>query len=229
MLSWVVAALTPIALVGLSVRAILLPAFPMIEYQMPYFPEDPYGFSREERLHWAGRTWEYLVDDPDVPSLGELRFEDGRPIYNSRELQHMDDVKRVVEGTLRSWRSALFILIGLGAWAWLGKWGWQFGLGLARGGRLMVALAGLIGLIVGVGMTVSPDVFWDFFTIFHGLFFEGDSWLFLNSDTLIRLFPIRFWQDAFLLGALIALGGGIALAFRSPRHRAASGSDPATR
>jgi hypothetical protein len=35
--------------------------------------------------------------------------------------------------------------------------------------------------------------------------------LFLFSDTLIRLFPLRFWQDAFLLAALIALGGGIAL------------------
>jgi hypothetical protein len=28
---------------------------------------------------------------------------------------------------------------------------------------------------------------------------------------LIRLFPIRFWQDAFLLAAITALGGGIAL------------------
>jgi hypothetical protein len=35
--------------------------------------------------------------------------------------------------------------------------------------------------------------------------------MFLFSDTLIRLFPIRFWQDAFLLAAVIALGGGIAL------------------
>jgi uncharacterized membrane protein len=81
----------------------------------------------------------------------------------------------------------------------------------------MIALAGLIGLIVAVGMTASPDLFWDFFTLFHALFFEGDSWLFLNSDTLIRLFPIRFWQDAFLLGALIALGGGFALAM-APRQ-----------
>jgi uncharacterized membrane protein len=55
-------------------------------------------------------------------------------------------------------------------------------------------------------------VFDVFFTWFHGLFFEGDSWLFLFSDTLIRLFPIRFWEDAFLLAAVIALGGGLALA-----------------
>ena len=76
----------------------------------------------------------------------------------------------------------------------------------------MVGLALTVGLIVVIGMVINPDVFWSFFAGFHSLFFEGDSWLFLYSDTLIRLFPIRFWQDAFLLAAAIALGGGVALA-----------------
>jgi uncharacterized membrane protein len=75
----------------------------------------------------------------------------------------------------------------------------------------MVWLAGAVGLIVVVGMSIDPNVFMGFFVGFHSLFFEGDSWLFLYSDTLIRLFPIRFWQDAFLLAAVIALGGGVAL------------------
>ncbi|HEU4745662.1 MAG TPA: DUF1461 domain-containing protein, partial [Anaerolineales bacterium] len=85
-------------------------------------------------------------------------------------------------------------------------------LGLMRGGWLMVGLAVTVGLIVVIGMVINPDVFWSFFAGFHSLFFEGDSWLFLYSDTLIRLFPIRFWQDAFLLAAVLALGGGVALA-----------------
>jgi integral membrane protein (TIGR01906 family) len=37
------------------------------------------------------------------------------------------------------------------------------------------------------------------FTAFHHLFFEGDTWLFYYSDSLIRLFPMRFWRDAFIL------------------------------
>jgi integral membrane protein (TIGR01906 family) len=76
----------------------------------------------------------------------------------------------------------------------------------------MAGFAVALGLIVGVGITVSPDLFWGFFTLFHSLFFEGDSWLFAYSDTLIRLFPLRFWQDAFLWAAVIALGGGLGLA-----------------
>ena len=75
----------------------------------------------------------------------------------------------------------------------------------------MVGLAGAIGLIVVVGILIDPNIFWNFFAGFHALFFEGDSWLFLYSDTLIRLFPLRFWQDAFLSVAVIALGGGFAL------------------
>jgi integral membrane protein (TIGR01906 family) len=85
--------------------------------------------------------------------------------------------------------------------------------GLARGGWLMVALALALGAIALVGMAINPNVFWQFFTLFHELFFTGDSWLFQYSDTLIRLFPIRFWEDAFLLAAGIALGGGLGLAF----------------
>jgi integral membrane protein (TIGR01906 family) len=55
--------------------------------------------------------------------------------------------------------------------------------------------------------------FWQFFSWFHSLFFKGDSWLFAYSDTLIRLFPIRFWQDAVIGIVGLALLLGLALAF----------------
>ena len=49
------------------------------------------------------------------------------------------------------------------------------------------------------------------FTLFHRVFFEGNTWIFLFSDTLIRLFPIRFWQDAFIFAGVLTFGGGWAL------------------
>ena len=75
----------------------------------------------------------------------------------------------------------------------------------------MVGLAGVVAAVVIVGMFLLPNLFWAFFEGFHSLFFEGDSWLFQYSDTLIRLFPLRFWQDTFLFAALIAVGGGLGL------------------
>jgi len=210
-LSWLVAILVPIALIGLGLRVLLTPLFLQIEYNMPYFPPDEYGFTKEDRLKWAPYALDYLVNNEDISYLGDLEFDDGTPLYNERELSHMDDVKLVTQGALRVWYAALALLLLLGVWAWFGG-GWQeYRLGLRRGGWLMIGLAVTIGLIVVVGIAVNPNVFWNFFAGFHALFFEGDSWIFLFSDTLIRLFPIRFWQDAFLWAAAIALAGGLGL------------------
>ncbi|MEW6028639.1 MAG: TIGR01906 family membrane protein [Chloroflexota bacterium] len=203
--------LTPIFLIGLALRLLLTPVFPQIEYRMPGFPPDEYGFTLQDRLHWSKFAVEYLVNDADISYLGALQFEDSSPLFNERELSHMDDVKSVTRGALAAFYAAVLVLAALGLWAWRGDWLPAFRQGLRRGGWLMVALAALIGVIVAAGMFLSPDLFWAFFSGFHTLFFEGDSWLFLYSDTLIRLFPLRFWQDAFLWAAVIALGGGLAL------------------
>ena len=212
-LSYIVTLLTPIALLGLGLRLLLSPFFLQIEYNMPYFPADDYGFTKQDRLHWAPYAVDYLVNRADISYLGDLKFEDGNPLYNERELTHMQDVKRVTQNALQLWDISLVTLLLLGLWAWRGDWMPAYTRGFWRGGWLMVGLSLSIGAIVVVGIAVNPDVFWEFFTLFHKLFFTGDSWLFYYSDTLIRLFPIRFWQDAFLLAAVIALGGGLGLAF----------------
>ena len=211
LLTWLVAILVPLALIGLGLRILLTPLFLKIEYNMPYFPPDEYGFTKADRLKWAPYALDYLVNSADISYLGDLKFDDGTPLYNERELSHMDDVKRVTKGALNVWYISLALLTLLGIWSWRGDWMQACRLGLMRGGWLMVGLAVVVGLIVVVGIVVNPNIFWNFFAGFHSLFFEGDSWLFLYSDTLIRLFPLRFWQDAFLLAAVIALGGGVAL------------------
>jgi integral membrane protein (TIGR01906 family) len=211
-LSSLVALLVPIALIGLGLRILLSPLFLRIEYNMPYFPPDEYGFTKEDRLRWAPYALDYLTNNEKISYLANLKFDDGTPLYNERELSHMDDVKLVTQGALRVWYITLAALLILGVWAWFGGWWTAYLLGLRWGGWLMIGLAVIVGLIVLVGIVINPNVFWNFFAGFHSLFFEGDSWLFLFSDTLIRLFPIRFWQDAFLWAAVIALGGGIVLA-----------------
>ena len=210
-LPWLVTILVPLALIGLGLRVLLTPLFLQVEYNMSYFPPDEYGFTKADRLKWAPYAVNYLVNDAGISYLSDLKFDDGSPLYNERELSHMDDVKRVTQGALRVWYASLTVLALLGVWAWFGGWWQGYLLGLRRGGWLMVGLALTIALIVLVGIVVNPNVFWDFFAGFHSLFFEGDSWLFLFSDTLIRLFPIRFWQDAFLWAAAIALGAGVGL------------------
>ncbi len=210
-LPWLVAILVPLALIGFGLRILLTPVFLKIEYNMPYFPPDTYGFTKADRLKWAPYALNYLVNSADISYLGNLKFDDGTPLYNERELSHMSDVKRVTQGALKVWYIVLALLIGLGIWTGARNEGQAFHQGLMRDGWLMVGLAVIVGLIVVIGIVINPDVFWNFFAGFHHLFFTGDSWLFLYSDTLIRLFPLRFWEDAFLFAAIIALGGGVAL------------------
>ncbi len=126
--------LTPLALIGLALRILLTPLFSTIEYNMPYFPADEYGFTQEDRLQWAKPSVEYLVNSADISYLGDLKFPGGAPLYNERELSHMADVKNVVQGSLNVWYISLAVLALLAILAWRGDWVAEFINGLRRGG-----------------------------------------------------------------------------------------------
>jgi len=205
--SWFVTLLTPLFLIGLALRILLTPIFYNIEYRMPYFPPDSYGFTTEDRLRWTPYAVNYLINDADISYLGDLTFEDGSPLYNERELNHMHDVKTVVKGALAIWNVCLFMLIASWIWSWRQNRLQTFRQGLRRGGWLTIGLVIVIGLFAAVA-------FWQFFTWFHSLFFEGDSWVFLYSDTLIRLLPLRFWQDVFIAAGVIVVAGALVLALK---------------
>ncbi len=204
--------LVPVVIVLTATRLLLTPLFVNIEYHMPGFPEDAYGMTQAERLRYAPLALDYLLNDEDISFLADQTFDDGTPLYNERELSHMYDVKILTQQALRVWAGALLALAALGVAAWrLGLLA-ELRAALAQGGALTVAL--ILALLVLIALSFD----W-LFTEFHGIFFEGDSWLFLYSDTLIRLFPMRFWQDVFLaLGGLSLLGGlGLWKGFRQKR------------
>jgi integral membrane protein (TIGR01906 family) len=203
-LSWVVALLVPLALILTSVRLLLTPLFVQIEYRTPNFPPDPYGFSREDRLYWSTIALDYLLNDQGISFLGDLEFVDGSPVYNARELKHMVDVKNVLQSALIVWYISLAGVFLFGIWAYLGAWWNEYKQGLSRGGWITVALIAVTMLAVLIAFSV-------FFVFFHEIFFASGTWVFRFSDTLIRLFPERFWRDTFIAIGLLSLAGGLAL------------------
>jgi integral membrane protein (TIGR01906 family) len=205
-LSWIVAILIPLALTMLSVRLLMTPLFLEAEYRMPGFPEDAYGFGLQDRLQWAKPSMEYLLNSQGIDFLGALKFAGGQPIYNERELSHMADVKGVVQMLLKAWYADWILLVLFGMWAWLGGWWAGYLLGWKRGGLLTAAVLILLAIFASIS-------FWQFFAWFHSLFFKGDTWLFEFSDTLIRLFPIRFWQDAVAYIGGFSILAGLGLGF----------------
>lgn len=190
----------PLLLVLLNARVLMSDAFIRWEYSQPGFPDDPFGFTQEDRLAYAPSALAYLFNDEDISYLGDQTFPDGTPLYNERELSHMLDVKLVTQDLMR-FGYGLLAAVGLSVLL----------LALSANGRDALRRALLRGGLLTIALIVSGLVavalaFRWLFTQFHALFFEGDTWLFAYSDTLIRLFPERFWTDAFVLmfaGALL--------------------------
>ncbi len=212
---WIVTLLVPVVLVLSAVRLLLTPAFVLVEYNTPAFPTDPYGFTKEERLFYANIAVKYLLNNEGISFLGNLHFPEGQTappqscqsmddcsrLYNDRELQHMLDVKNVVQGALRTWVIALAVIAVLGLLSWRLGWWESFRFALGRGGWLTVILLGGIVLFVLVAFGLI-------FVAFHEVFFDAGTWTFYYSDTLIRLFPERFWRDTFIaVGVLASLAG----------------------
>ncbi len=166
LISLLTAILTPIALVGLALRLLLSPLFLQVEYRMPGFPADEYGFTLEDRLRWAPYAQTYLTSNEGMEFLADLQFDDGTPLFNERELSHMEDVKVVTKGALERllWcagrAGAARIVVKTSATVR------PICQGLKRGGWIMVGLAGAVAIVVLVGMFLIPRVV---LGIFRGL------------------------------------------------------------
>jgi integral membrane protein (TIGR01906 family) len=201
-LSLLIALLVIVLIVLGAVRLVVSEPYLQFVYTRAEFPADPYGFTLADRLRLAPYALRYMTENQPIAYLGALTFPDGGALYNERELEHMVDVQTV-------FRTAMLVLLGtLGGLAvvlialrWrAGRLAWARG--LCFGGiLLLVILGGLVAFLVLDWST--------FFDTFHNLFFAQGTWTFAYSDTLIRLFPIDFWQTAaYTLGGLSA---GLAL------------------
>ena len=141
-----------------------------------------------------------------MPGLAPANIDDCTRLYNDRELKHMVDVKVVVKAALRVWYVSLGLLLVLWFVAGQAGWGQAYREGLRRGGWMTIFL--LVGIILFVLLAFNV-----MFVAFHNVFFEAGTWQFLFSDTLIRLFPERFWRDTFIAVGVLSAAAGYAVAY----------------
>lgn len=202
-----VTATLPVFLVLSGVRIVMTERFVRFEYNRPGFPEDPFGFTKEDRLKYAPYTVRYLLNDKRISYLGDLTFDNGSPLFEESELHHMQDVQKVARGALTLHTVLSFVLAGaILALAWRRETRLALRSGLAQGGIFTFFL------IFGAAVLVFTS--WNFaFESFHRIFFKGNSWEFSTSDTLIRLFPQQFWFDATLFIGTLTLGTAALIVF----------------
>ncbi|MSQ05845.1 MAG: TIGR01906 family membrane protein [Dehalococcoidia bacterium] len=129
-------------------------------------------------------------------------------LFNTREAQHMADVKRLIWGVYAVGTVSGLFLAGM-ACQGLRRRGRSYWLRLARLGLRGGALTLLLLLAIGLFSLVAFDTL---FLLFHQISFANDLWQ-LNpaTDYLVALFPQGFWFDATLRVATLAVAGAVAL------------------
>jgi integral membrane protein (TIGR01906 family) len=118
-------------------------------------------------------------------------FGQPRPLFNDREVAHMEDVQALIQFFLRMQLIAAAVVVVRLAFAiTVDRSAVPLGRDMLWSTGLMVALV----ILVGVLSLLDFDALW---TRFHQIAFRNDLWqLDPNSDYLIMLFPEPFWFAA---------------------------------
>ena len=152
------------------------------EYGKPDFPKAQI-FNDADRRYNAAESIEYIRGNRTLEQFKALG------VYQDREIKHMVDVRnlidkvKVIDPTI-----GVLLIVALVALARPRAMRPLAARGLLTGGLLTVFLFGALGLFAATGFDT-------FFTDFHRVFFEGDTWLFLYTDSLIQFYPLPFWFD----------------------------------
>ncbi len=170
----------PVILILANVLLFMNPAWLAFQYSQPGFPKAEL-FSDTDRLYFGSESIEYVRGNRTLEQFKALG------VYQEREIKHMidvrvlvDQVKIVLPGVTLLAIVALVVLArqpdarALAARA------------LFNGALLTLGLFIVVGIFAAVGFNT-------FFTLFHRVFFEGDTWLFNYTDSLIQFYPLPFW------------------------------------
>jgi integral membrane protein (TIGR01906 family) len=199
LLLYIIVIIIPLVIVLTAIRVALTPLFISVEYRLPGFPPDEFGFTIEDRLIWSDYSIDYLLGRMSHQDLTATQLSDGTPLFNQRELAHMLDVRILTYQVLLIWRVLLLLLLTLTIVAIRSNMTRALVDSVKRGALLTILIIFAVLLYLAINFN-------QLFTQFHQLFFEGGTWLFYLSDNLIRLFPLRFWRDIFLfIGGLSTL------------------------
>ena len=187
LLTLVVTLSVPPMLILANVYALATPAWWTFQSSQPGFPESV-RFSDADRRYNATESIEYVIGNRTYAQFKALG------VYDDRELKHMVDVRVLIERT-RVFYGIELALVLLALFAVPRQ---MFAQSLWRGAILTIAFFAAAGIFAAVG-------FQTFFTLFHRLFFEGETWLFNYTDSLIQFYPLPFWfaTSLTLIGATI--------------------------
>jgi integral membrane protein (TIGR01906 family) len=193
--------LLPLLIIGTSLRGLVTDR----DFMLRGFRENQVatttGLDDTQLQRIADAFVSYFQSPPGQIQMQVTAFGQSRPLFNDREVAHMEDVQALIQVFLRLQIVAAAVVI--------------FRLALAVAldravvpiGREMLWSAGLmVGLVVIVAALslLDFDALW---TRFHQIAFRNDLWLLdPSTDYLIMLFPEPFW-----FAATVRIATGVAI------------------
>jgi integral membrane protein (TIGR01906 family) len=208
----------PVALTTTNVR-FLVSQQSVYDYSVrTYDASSVSGIPEDELLRANERIGQYLTSSDAGPLAIRVRNNGGDlvPLFNSREIAHMADVRGLVQALLIVQVAAIAVLVAL-AIVMLVLWPPRALAAAALYGSL------LTGAVLGMAAVLALTGFDSAWSQFHVFAFSNDLWqLDPNSDHLIQMFPEAFWQEittllgvVTLLEALLVAGPAAAYLVRS--------------
>lgn len=216
-----IAVVVPPTLIGNAMRVLATDTFVRYELGREGFPSDRHGLTDEQRETLALLGLRSIeAGSEGIILLERATLPDGSPAFDRRELSHMADVRALFVPIQRGGLIVVLAIVALAVALARTRLRTAVPRGLLAGALTTLVIAVLLVPVILLG-------FDGFFTRFHEMFFEGDSWRFSSTDTLIRIYPERFWEDVSRLAATITVVQAIVLAplawwwLRSARRSAA--------
>jgi integral membrane protein (TIGR01906 family) len=171
------------------------------------------GLSRTELDRAAARIIEYFSSSEDWLTIQVVK--DGKlvPLFNTREILHMRDVKDLFNRVYRLQLAALIYSI-----AYVGLvvvWARERSPRQLARDMLSIGLAmGALVIVAGVGILFGFD---RLFEEFHLLSFSNDYWqLDPANDRLVQMFPEGFWFDVTaFIGVVTLIEAGVIVGLSS--------------
>jgi integral membrane protein (TIGR01906 family) len=182
----------PIFFTANAIRVLLTETYVRTAYPQ-LAPDDVLNQKRRTELAVLGLRSVDPLRGQSVALLETPRLPSGRRAFRPKELRHMRDVRAWL------WRLLVFELVVVVALVIAAI--------RARRELARALLAGGVAT-VGIGVVAMGAMLVDFDEVllgFHELLFKGQSWHFSNQDTLIRVYPDRFWNWTGIAIAVLVL------------------------
>jgi integral membrane protein (TIGR01906 family) len=192
----------PIALVTTNARLVINEPRVYTYAIDHYDTTETTGVSRSELQRANAEIRAYFNNDDETLFVRVVKDGQSIALFNEREVDHMRDVKRLVQGSFQAQEGAIVFIMAYVVMVYL----WAREGSLRRLAR-EVFTSGVASFAVLAAFGVAALTGFDaVFERFHVIAFTNGNWEFdPDTDHLIQMFPDGFWRDVTLWVSLATL------------------------